>query len=159
LEDVVIDFVSLPDPLFWAERRVLLTGHTGFKGSWLALWLKELGAEVHGIALAPETKPALFTQLNLARTLASHTLLDVREAAELAELVKALKPEVVLHLAAQPLVRQSYRDPLGTWATNVQGSLHLLEALRPLDHPCAVVMVTTGSARRARPLQRQQGRR
>ncbi|MFZ9462182.1 MAG: CDP-glucose 4,6-dehydratase [Vulcanococcus sp.] len=143
LEDVVIDFVSLPDPLFWAERRVLLTGHTGFKGSWLALWLKELGAEVHGIALAPETKPALFTQLNLARTLASHTLLDVREAAELAELVKALKPEVVLHLAAQPLVRQSYRDPLGTWATNVQGSLHLLEALRPLDHPCAVVMVTT----------------
>lgn len=143
LEAVVSERISLPDSKFWAERRVLVTGHTGFKGSWLALWLHQLGAEVHGVALAPETQPALFSQLDLARILAGHTLLDIRDAAGLAAAVQALRPEVVIHLAAQPLVRQSYRDPLGTWAINVQGSLHLLEALRRLDHACAVVMVTT----------------
>ncbi len=135
------------DPACWAGRRVLLTGHTGFKGSWLALWLLRLGARVTGVALNPDTSPSLFDGLNLAGAdlpgeLVDHRA-DIRAPAALAELEAAADPEVVLHLAAQPLVRRSYADPLGTWATNLQGSLHLLEALRPLRHPCAVVMVTT----------------
>lgn len=131
------------NPQFWTGRRVLLTGHTGFKGSWLSLWLSQLGAQVYGVALSPDTRPALFEQLELASSLAGHHLLDIGDAAALAAIAAACQPQVVLHLAAQPLVRRSYRDPLGTWATNVQGSLHLLEALKPLQHPCAVVMVTT----------------
>ena len=131
------------DPTFWCGRRILLTGHTGFKGSWLALWLCQLGAEVHGVALESDTRPALFEQLELSKLLAAHHILDIRDAAALASVAAAGQPQVVLHLAAQPLVRRSYRDPLGTWATNVQGSLNLLEALKPLQHPCAVVMVTT----------------
>ena len=144
-----------PDAGFWCGRRVLITGHTGFKGSWLTLWLLRLGAQVTGVALDPETRPDLYTSLALARSdraaaaagqltgsLADHRL-DIRDARALQELVAQVDPEVVLHLAAQPLVRRSYNDPLGTWATNVQGSLHLLEAIRPLPHPCAVVMVTT----------------
>lgn len=130
-------------PDFWTGRRVLITGHTGFKGSWLALWLSELGARVTGVGLEPDTTPNLFSQLELERRLVGHHLVDIREPQALAEIVQTCQPEVVLHLAAQPLVRRSYRDPLGTWATNVQGSLHLLEALKPLQHPCSVVMVTT----------------
>ena len=139
---------SFPSPVFWAGRRVLLTGHTGFKGSWLALWLLELGADLTGLALEPDpvelpAKP-LFDALGLTARLGSrHRLGDIRDPAALAAAVAASQPEVVLHLAAQPLVRRSYADPLGTWATNVQGSLHLLEALKPIEHPCAVVMVTT----------------
>ncbi len=138
---------SRPDPAFWSGRRVLVTGHTGFKGSWLSLWLLRMGARVTGVALDPETSPSLYPSLDLSRSeqpgaFRDHRL-DIRDAQALAELVATADPEVVLHLAAQPLVRRSYSDPLGTWATNVQGSLHLLEALRPLDHPCAVVMVTT----------------
>jgi len=131
------------NPQFWAGRRVLLTGHTGFKGSWLALWLSQLGAQVHGVALAPDTRPALFQQLELTSRLAGHHLLDIGDAAGLAAIAAACQPEVVLHLAAQPLVRRSYADPVGTWATNVMGLLNLLEALKLLEHPCAVVMVTT----------------
>ena len=128
---------------FWTGRRVLLTGHTGFKGSWLALWLSELGARVTGVGLKPDTTPNLFSQLQLAQRLERHHIDDIREPQALAEIVQACQPQVVFHLAAQPLVRRSYQDPLGTWATNVQGSLHVLEALKPLQHPCAVVMVTT----------------
>ncbi|MEB3353209.1 MAG: CDP-glucose 4,6-dehydratase [Cyanobacteriota bacterium] len=135
--------VVMMEPQFWKGRRVLLTGHTGFKGSWLALWLSELGAKVTGIGLAPDSQPHLFEQLGLEGRLVAHHLVDIREPAPLAEIAAACQPEVVLHLAAQPLVRRSYRDPLGTWATNVQGSLNLLEALKPLQQPCAVVMVTT----------------
>jgi CDP-glucose 4,6-dehydratase len=137
------------DPSFWQGRRVLLTGHTGFKGSWLALWLLRLGATVWGYALPPE-EDGLFAALGLplASTLDSEgrlrqRLADLADLAALREQVAEAQPDVVLHLAAQPLVRQSYVDPLSTWATNVQGSLHLLEALRSLRHPCAVVMVTT----------------
>ena len=129
----------------WRGRRVLLTGHTGFKGSWLLLWLQNLGAQVWGYALESESEPNLFAQLNGE----NHTEASCVIATNLADL-EALKdwvlkaqPDVVLHLAAQPLVRRSYADPLGTWATNVQGSLHLLEALKALQHSCAVVMVTT----------------
>lgn len=128
---------------FWTGRRVLLTGHTGFKGSWLALWLSELGAQVTGVGLEPDTKPHLFDQLQLKQRLHRHHLADIRDAQALVAITASAQPEVVLHLAAQSLVRRSYRDPLGTWATNVQGSLNLLEALKPLSDPCAVVMVTT----------------
>lgn len=131
------------NPHFWAGRRVLLTGHTGFKGAWLALWLCEMGAEVSGVGLPPDTNPNLFDQLGLERRLHGHHLTDIRDPEDLVAIVSRRTPEVVLHLAAQPLVRRSYSDPLGTWATNVLGSLNLLEALKPLKHSCAVVMVTT----------------
>ena len=136
------------DPGFWAGRRVLLTGHTGFKGSWLALWLLELGAQLHGLALDPEPVAApawpLFEALGLAKRLGSrHHIGDVRDSGAVAAAVSATQPEVVLHLAAQPLVRRSYSDPLGTWSTNVQGTLQLLEALKPLRHPCSAVLITT----------------
>ena len=138
---------SGPDPTFWAGRRVLLTGHTGFKGSWLSLWLLRMGATVTGVALDPDPAASLYGALDLANAGQPGRLIDrradIRDPEVLADVVAAADPEVVLHLAAQPLVRHSYLDPLGTWATNVQGSLNLLEALRPLDHPCAVVMVTT----------------
>ncbi|KMM16330.1 CDP-glucose 4,6-dehydratase [Synechococcus sp. GFB01] len=138
------------DAQFWRGRRVLLTGQTGFKGSWLTLWLLSLGAEIWGYALAPEAGRSLFTELKLDEATGNadwgrlhHRLGDLRDLDALQRQVAEAEPEVVLHLAAQPLVRRSYQDPLGTWAVNLQGSLHLLEALKPLQHPCAVVMVTT----------------
>ncbi len=134
------------DTGFWRGKSVLLTGHTGFKGSWLLLWLQQLGAQVWTYALEPEPELNLFRQLVLACPPGEgwqHQIGDLADLEALKTLVRQAQPEVVLHLAAQPLVRRSYEDPLGTWATNVMGSLHLLEALRPLQHPCAVVMVTT----------------
>tara|TARA_B100000674_G_scaffold446847_1_gene414046 strand:+ start:1818 stop:2918 length:1101 start_codon:yes stop_codon:yes gene_type:complete len=128
---------------FWRGKKVLLTGHTGFKGSWLGLWLSELGAIVTGVGLEPASEPNLFSQLQLANRLQRHHIADIRDVKTLAAIAEDSKPELVLHLAAQPLVRRSYEDPLGTWTTNVIGSLNLLEALKPLENPCAVVMVTT----------------
>lgn len=131
---------------FWCGKRVLLTGHTGFKGSWLLLWLQQLGADVWGYGLPPEASPNLFDQITRERLPSKdwhHRYADLADLAALKDWVQLAQPEVVLHLAAQPLVRRSYADPLGTWATNVQGSLNLLEALKPLQHPCAVVMITT----------------
>ena len=131
---------------FWTGRRVLLTGHTGFKGSWLLLWLQELGAKVWTFALPPESGPNLFSDLEQNRAFGckfQNQFGDLADLEALRSLVLHAQPEVVLHLAAQPLVRLSYEDPLRTWSTNVIGSLHLLEALRPLQHTCAVVMVTT----------------
>jgi len=136
----------IPVKFFWQGRRVLVTGHTGFKGSWLLLWLQQLGAQVRGYALEAEPEQSLFLQLASHIPPGSNThhhLADLADCQALARCVQQCQPEVVLHLAAQPLVRRSYADPLGTWATNVQGSLNLLEALKPLQHPCAVVMVTT----------------
>lgn len=121
---------------------MLVTGHTGFKGSWLAVWLLELGAHVTGLSLPPETEPSLFGQLGLDINL-DHRLGDVRDASLLKALVQETQPEVVMHLAAQPLVRFSYQEPAATWATNVMGTIHLLEALRQLDQPCSAVLVTT----------------
>ncbi len=127
---------------FFAGKRVLVTGHTGFKGSWLSLWLTQLGAEVHGLALIPDTTPALFDQLGLAG-MVDHAIGDIRDAALVDARVRAVQPDLVFHLAAQPLVLESYADPLTTWQTNVMGTVHLMQALRDLGRPCAAVMITT----------------
>lgn len=127
---------------FWSGKRVLLTGHTGFKGGWLALWLQSLGAEVAGISLPPATTPNLFGLAQVAEGMESN-FCDIRDADELAKLVRASRPEIIFHLAAQPLVRASYKDPVVTYATNVMGSVHLLEVLRGLDSARVTVMVTT----------------
>ncbi len=131
-----------PTPGFWRDKRVLLTGHTGFKGSWLALWLERMGARVTGLALAPQTQPSLFEAAQVASGLSSH-LCDVRDGAAVARMVAAAAPEIVLHLAAQPLVRASYAAPLDTMATNIMGTAHLLEALRTVATVRVAVMVTT----------------
>ncbi|MBL9138096.1 MAG: CDP-glucose 4,6-dehydratase [Verrucomicrobiales bacterium] len=123
-------------------RRVLVTGHTGFKGSWLCEWLLGLGAQVTGFSQPPETDPALFNQLGLASRM-DHVLGDIRGEAAVARVVSETRPDFVFHLAAQPLVRRSYREPIATWQTNVMGTLHVLEALRRLDQPCAAVLITT----------------
>lgn len=121
---------------------VLVTGHTGFKGSWLCEWLLLLGAKVTGFALPPDTDPALFTQLDLEHRL-RHVCGDIRSGDTLRRTVIDTQPDFVFHLAAQPLVRRSYRDPAYTWETNVLGTVHLLDALRDLGKPCAAVMVTS----------------
>jgi CDP-glucose 4,6-dehydratase len=134
-----MDFSALPAA--YAGKRVLVTGHTGFKGAWLCEWLLALGAEVHGLALAPE-KRALFTALGLEQRM-SHALVDIRNEAALARHITALRPDFVFHLAAQALVRVSYREPVATFATNTLGTAHILESVRLGDFPCAVVVVTT----------------
>jgi len=130
------------DGAFWQGRRVFLTGHTGFKGSWLALWLQRLGAEVSGYALAPPTEPALFHLAQVEAGMVS-TLGDVRDLEALSAALDRARPEVVLHLAAQALVRASYQDPVATYATNVMGTVNLLEAVRRTPGVRAVVLVTT----------------
>jgi CDP-glucose 4,6-dehydratase len=131
------------DRAFWRGRRVFLTGHTGFKGGWLALWLADMGAEVHGFALAPPTEPNLFSVARLEEHLASHRVADIRDGAALLAAVQAARPEIVLHLAAQPLVRYSYAAPVETYAVNVMGTVNLLEALRQVDGVRTVVNVTS----------------
>lgn len=128
---------------FWRGKRVFLTGHTGFKGGWLALWLADMGAEVHGYALPPPTEPNLFTAANLQARLARSTIADIRDAAALAQAMHAAQPDIVLHLAAQPLVRHSYVAPVETYAVNVMGTVNLLEAVRQTPSVKAVVNVTT----------------
>jgi CDP-glucose 4,6-dehydratase len=123
-------------------KRVLLTGHTGFKGSWLAEWLLALGAEVTGLALPPPTEPALFDQLELANRL-HHRVGDIRDLAVVRDTVEATQPDFVFHLAAQPLVRLSYEQPVETYATNILGTIHVLEAVRLARRPCTVIAITT----------------
>lgn len=127
----------------WRGRSVFITGHTGFKGSWLSLWLNRAGARVHGFALDPNTDPSLFQVARVDRLLASDTRADLSNLDELASSLARARPEVVFHLAAQPLVRESYRDPLGTFTTNVMGTANLLEASRGVDSIRAIVVVTT----------------
>ena len=124
----------------YRDRRVLLTGHTGFKGSWLALWLKQLGATVTGAALAPNTNPSHWQLQQL--DIAEHHI-DIRDHDAILRIVAETRPEIIFHLAAQPLVRRSYADPVETWSTNVLGTCHLLEACRKTSSVRAVVNVTT----------------
>lgn len=123
-------------------KTVWISGHTGFKGAWLAEWLVGLGAVVRGFALPPPTTPSLFAQLGLAERMHSENG-DVRDLPAVVASIRAAQPDYVFHLAAQPLVRESYVTPVETYATNVQGTVHVLEALRRLDRPCAAVLVTT----------------
>jgi CDP-glucose 4,6-dehydratase len=127
----------------WMNTPVLITGHTGFKGSWLSLWLNSLGAKVHGYALNPPTVPSLFEVASVAKEIESDTRANLSDLATLRQTIKIAQPEVVFHLAAQPLVRDSYVDPLGTFATNVMGTANLLEAIRGVNSIKAVVIVTT----------------
>lgn len=126
----------------YRNKRVLLTGHTGFKGSWLAEWLLALGAEVIGLSLPPPTEPALFDQLGLARRL-HHRIGDIRDLGTVRSALTAAEPHFVFHLAAQSLVRLSYEQPVETYATNVLGTAHVLEAVRLAKKPCTVVAITT----------------
>ncbi len=128
-------------PAFWTERRVLVTGHTGFKGAWLLLMLKQLGAEVHGLALAPSTDPALFIEAGLGEGPGSFR--DIRDGAATRSAFAATAPEIVIHMAAQALVRPSYHDPIKTYSTNVMGTINVLEAVRATPSVRAVVVVTS----------------
>lgn len=132
----------LPDPAFWTGKRVLLTGHTGFKGGWLALWLHNLGAKVTGLALAPETSPSLFALADVGSCCRSE-IADLRDAAAVRDVVAAAAPELVLHLGAQALVRRSYREPGATFATNAQGTANLLDALAGQAQLKAVLAITS----------------
>ena len=133
------------DPDFWAGKRVFLTGHTGFKGSWLSLWLQAMGARVHGLALDPPTTPSLFEQARVAEGMTS-VIGDIRDLAVVREAMDAADPEIVIHMAAQPLVRHSYDHPVETYATNVMGTVHVLEAARSAGNVRAIVNVTTDKA-------------
>ncbi|MFF7106911.1 CDP-glucose 4,6-dehydratase [Pseudomonas sichuanensis] len=130
------------NPAFWAGRRVLLTGHTGFKGGWLAVWLRQLGAELRGFALPAATTPSLWQVAQLQQQVPGD-IADIRDASALARALQDFQPELVLHLAAQPLVRESYRAPADTYATNVMGTLNLLEAVRATPSVRGVLVVTT----------------
>ena len=134
--------VSRPDPAFWRNKRVLLTGHTGFKGGWLALWLHEMGAEVHGLALAPDTEPSLHALARIDAAVAG-VIGDIRDRATLEATIARARPQIVLHLAAQPLVRRSVREPIETFDVNVMGTARLLEALRGARDLQAILVVTT----------------
>lgn len=136
----------LPNAHFWQGKRVLLTGHTGFKGAWLAQWLVSLGAEVTALALPPATEPNLFSRARvkeaLNKGLNAHDI-DIRDGEAVKRIVQQSRPEIVLHLAAQALVRESYADPIGTFASNIMGTANVLEALRHGDTVRCIVTVTT----------------
>lgn len=141
MEKLVMTKSENPTADFWRGKQVLLTGHTGFKGSWLSIWLQRLGAKVTGVSLSPTT-PSLFN-LATVNTITESHIFDIRDASAIAALVKNVQPEIVFHLAAQALVHASYRDPLATFATNIQGTANVLDALRLIDCTRAVVAVTT----------------
>lgn len=130
------------NPAFWTSKRVLVTGHTGFKGSWLSLWLQSMGAQIAGFALAPPTRPSLFVEGRVQEGL-THMLGDVRDLEKLQSAISVFKPEIIFHLAAQPLVRYSYIDPVETYSTNVMGTVNLLEAVRRCQGVRSVVNVTS----------------
>ena len=133
--------MSLPDT--YREKRVLVTGHTGFKGSWLALWLHRLGAQVYGYSLPPPTTPSLYQTAGVADVLTGETIGDIRDREGMRAALAQCQPDVVFHLAAQPLVRDSYVTPFETFEVNVMGTASVLEAVRGMGRPCAVVCITT----------------
>ncbi|MCW7490396.1 CDP-glucose 4,6-dehydratase [Leptospira meyeri] len=128
---------------FWKGKSVFITGHTGFKGSWLSLWLSSMGANVHGYSLASPTNPNLFSLAKIESLLASHIIGDVRDYEGLSRNLKDSRAEIVFHLAAQPLVRRSYSNPIETYSTNVMGTVNILESVRHTDTVKALVNVTT----------------
>lgn len=130
------------NPEFWRGKRIFLTGHTGFKGSWLSLWLQQMGANVVGYALAPPTKPSLFDVARVGEGMDS-IIADIRELPSLTAAIAKQRPEIVFHMAAQSLVRRSYEQPVETYTTNVMGTVHLLEAVRQIDTVRAIVIVTS----------------
>ena len=127
---------------FWKKKRVLITGHTGFKGTWLMIWLNLLGAEVYGISIDTLPNLSLFKEIE-ENKLCKNFFIDIRDEKKIKKVILEIKPEIVFHLAAQSLVRESYKNPLATWTTNLSGSLNLLDSLMPLKNICAVIMVTT----------------
>jgi len=133
---------AVVDSAFWKDKKVFLTGHTGFKGSWLSLWLQLMGADVKGYSLGPPTTPALFNEACVAKGMQSQVG-DIRDAETLRISMTGFNPDIVIHMAAQPLVRLSYREPIETYSTNVMGSLHVLEAARQCANLRAIVNVTT----------------
>ena len=134
--------VQKTNPDFWRGKRVLLTGHTGFKGSWLSLWLQSMDSTLRGIALDPPTNPALFDVARVAAGM-EHRIVDIRDFAAVKRQMDEFQPEIVIHMAAQPLVRYSYQEPIETYATNVMGTVHVLEAARHAGSVKAVINVTT----------------
>jgi CDP-glucose 4,6-dehydratase len=130
------------NPQFWRNKRVFITGHTGFKGSWLSLWLQTMGAEIVGYALSPPTQPNLFESARIAENMYSYQG-DILDCTALNQILSDHQPEIVFHLAAQTLVQTSYLDPVHTYATNVMGTVHLLEAIRQISHVKAIINVTT----------------
>jgi CDP-glucose 4,6-dehydratase len=130
------------NPDFWCGKRVLITGHTGFKGSWLSLWLQSMGANLSGIALEPPTEPALFAVARVAEGM-EHHIVDIRDFASVKAHMDGFQPEIVIHMAAQPLVRLSYSQPVETYATNVMGTVHVLEAARHAGSVKVIVNITT----------------
>ena len=130
------------NPSFWESKRVMLTGHTGFKGGWLSLWLKSMGAEVCGIALMPPAGYSLFSEANICNGII-HKIIDIRDNIEINNVFSSFRPEIVIHMAAQPLVRQSYCNPVETYETNVMGTINVFEASRRSNSVRAIVNVTT----------------
>lgn len=130
------------NPIFWKDKRVFITGHTGFKGSWLSLWLQSMGAEVYGLALEPPTAPSLFVEAHVAIGMKS-TVGDIGDYPVVLNAIRSCQPEIIIHMAAQPLVLFSYQHPIETYATNVMGTVHLLEAARQVGTTKAIVNVTT----------------
>jgi CDP-glucose 4,6-dehydratase len=142
MEDMGLKTPARSDSNFWKGRRVLLTGHTGFKGSWLSLWLQSLGATLRGFALPPPTDPALFDVARVVEGM-EHRIVDIRDFSAVKFQFEEFKPEIVIHMAAQPLVRLSYEQPVETYATNVMGTVHILEAARHCGSVKAIVNITT----------------
>lgn len=130
------------DPNFWNGRKVLITGHTGFKGSWLSIWLQDMEADIRGISLAPPSKPSLFFEANVQNGL-DHYVADIRDTNKTLTLIRDFQPEIIFHLAAQSLVRHSYSHPLDTYSTNVMGTVNVLDAARYTDSVRAIINVTT----------------
>lgn len=127
---------------FWSGKRVLVTGHTGFKGAWLCIWLRELGAVVSGFSMKPTTSPALYDLAKVGETISSH-IGDIRSESAIRQAIQSAEPEIVIHMAAQPLVQASYADPVKTYATNVMGTVHVLQAAREVESVKAVINVTS----------------
>jgi CDP-glucose 4,6-dehydratase len=131
------------NPKFWESKKVFLTGHSGFKGSWLSLWLSSMGAKVTGFSLPPSTYPNLYNELDIEKSIFLSCFEDIRNLEALQSKMRAAKPDIVIHMAAQPLVRQSYLSPVETYSINVMGTVHLLEAVRFIDSVRATIIVTT----------------